>query len=84
MASESEQKAQQYLEGAKYPAGKGDLASVAKKNDAPQEFVDQLQSLPDTGFSDSSQEKGEFSNHEEVVETLERLEPLEEQEAASH
>ncbi len=76
---ESEQKVQHYLQGAEYPAGKGDLAAVAKKNDAPQEFVDQLQSLEDTGFSDPSNEKGEFSNPEEVVERLERLESQEDQ-----
>ena len=45
MTSELEQKVQRYLEGAEYPASKGDLASGAKKNEAPQEFVLQQASL---------------------------------------
>lgn len=46
MASELEQKVRRYLEDAEYLASKGDfLASVAKKNEAPQEFVLQQASL---------------------------------------
>jgi hypothetical protein len=73
LVSESEQEMQRYLKGAEYPASKGDLASVAKKNEAPQELVEQLRSLEETSFSEQGQEPGEFSNPEEVVEALERL-----------
>ncbi len=72
MPSESEQAVRKYLEGAEYPAKKGDLAAVAKKNGAPEEFVDQVQGLKETSFSDPSQGPSEFSSTKEVVEALER------------
>ena len=80
MVSESEQKVQRYLEGTEYPASKGDLAAVAKKNEAPQEFVEELWGLRETNFSEQSQESGEFSSPE-VVQALERVESPEEQQA---
>ena len=45
MASELEQKVQRYLEGAEYPASKGYSTSIAKKNEASQEFILQQASL---------------------------------------
>lgn len=68
MASEAEQNVRQYLKGADYPASKNELASTAKSNGAPQEFVERLVGL----------EHAEYSSPNEVVEALERLEKPEE------
>jgi hypothetical protein len=42
---------QEYLHGMDYPAGKSDLISKAKSNNAPQEVIDLLGKLPDQKFS---------------------------------
>jgi hypothetical protein len=42
---------QEYLHGMDYPAGKNDLISKAKSNNAPQEVIDILGKLPDQRFS---------------------------------
>ena len=52
-----------YLEGADYPASPQELASTAQSNDASQDLVSRLRGLSNT----------EFSNPEEVMEELERL-----------
>ena len=52
--------AQQYLEGADYPATKDDVASTAESNGAPDELVERIRALSTP----------EFSSPEEVVTDL--------------
>jgi hypothetical protein len=52
--------AQQYLEGADYPASKEDVASTAQSNGAPEELVERIRALSTP----------EFSSPEEVVSDL--------------
>ena len=42
---------QKHLKGADYPASGEELASLAERNNAPDELVEQLRSLGDTEFS---------------------------------
>ena len=42
---------QKHLKGADYPASGEELASVAERNDAPEELVEKLRSLGDERFS---------------------------------
>jgi hypothetical protein len=42
---------QEYLHGMDYPAGKSDLISKARSNNAPQDVIDVLDRLPDQRFS---------------------------------
>ncbi len=56
-------KVQRYLDGAKYPANKQQLAATAQDNDAPVDFVKTLTGLGNV----------EFSGPEEVVEELDSL-----------
>ncbi len=63
MASEESQRnVQQYLQGADYPADKEDLISTAKSNDAPQDFIQELESLVEEG--------SEYNSYAEVLEAL--------------
>ena len=43
--------ATQYLEGVEYPASKGDLASAAENNGAPDELVERIRTLGRPTFS---------------------------------
>jgi hypothetical protein len=52
--------AQQYLEGADYPASKEEVASTAESNGAPGELVERIRALSTP----------EFSSAEEVVSEL--------------
>ncbi len=52
--------AQQYLEGAEYPASKEDVVSAAESNGAPDELVERIRALSTP----------EFSSAEEVVSEL--------------
>jgi Protein of unknown function (DUF2795) len=52
--------AQQFLEGADYPASKEDVASTAESNGAPDELVERIRALSTP----------EFSSPEEVVTEL--------------
>jgi hypothetical protein len=52
--------AQQYLEGADYPASKEEVASTAERNGAPGELVQMIRALSTP----------EFSSAEEVVSEL--------------
>jgi hypothetical protein len=52
--------AQQYLEGADYPASKEEVASTAKSNGAPGDLVERIRALSTP----------EFSSAEEVVSEL--------------
>ena len=44
--------ATRYLDGVDYPASKGDLASAAEDNGAPEEFLERLRTLGRPSFSD--------------------------------
>lgn len=46
---------QRYLKGADYPASRGDLVELARSNNAPDEIVEGLESLPDDQFSGPDQ-----------------------------
>ncbi len=71
MASEeSQRKVQQYLQGVDYPADKEDLISTAKSNNAPQDFIQELDGLAEEG--------SEYNSYAEVLEAL----GYEEQEAS--
>jgi hypothetical protein len=53
--------APRYLEGVEYPANKGELASAAEQNGAPDELVERIRTLG----------RPNFSGPEEVVAELE-------------
>ena len=47
--------AQQYLEGANYPASKEDVASTAQSNGAPEELVERIRALSTPEFSSADE-----------------------------
>jgi len=47
--------AQQYLEGADYPASKEDVASTAESNGAPEGLVERIRSLSTPEFSSADE-----------------------------
>jgi hypothetical protein len=47
--------AQQYVEGADYPASKDEVASAAESNGAPNELVEMIRSLSTPEFSSADQ-----------------------------
>jgi hypothetical protein len=47
--------AQQYLEGADYPAGKEDVAATAESNGAPDELVERIRALSTPEFSSADE-----------------------------
>ncbi len=63
MASETEQELRRCLEGIDFAAHQEDLVSIAMSNGAPEELIEQLESLP----------RREFSNLEEVAEEIDNL-----------
>lgn len=42
---------QQYLKGMDYPAGKDDLMSKARENNAPEDVIELISRLPDQSFN---------------------------------
>ena len=52
VASETEQEVRRYLKDVQYPASKDDLVSVARSNDAPQEFIEKLVDFTIKDYSD--------------------------------
>jgi hypothetical protein len=65
VASETEQELRRYLEGVHFAANTEDLVSIAMSNGAPEEFIDQLEDLP----------RSEFSDLEEVADAIDGLCP---------
>ena len=55
MGNQSPANLQNYLKGADYPAQKEELIDLARSNNAPEDVINQLNSLPSSEFS-SSQE----------------------------
>jgi hypothetical protein len=47
--------AQQYLEGADYPASKDEVASTAESNGAPEELVERIRALSTPEFSSAEE-----------------------------
>ena len=47
--------AQQYLEGADYPASKDDVAATAESNGAPEELVERIRALSTPEFSSADE-----------------------------
>ncbi len=47
--------AQQYVEGADYPASKDEVASTAESNGAPDELVERIRSLSTPEFSSADE-----------------------------
>jgi len=47
--------AQQYLEGADYPASKEEVASTAESNGAPEELVERIRALSTPEFSSADE-----------------------------
>jgi hypothetical protein len=47
--------AQQYLEGADYPASKEEVASAAESNGAPEELVERIRALSTPEFSSADE-----------------------------
>ena len=54
---ESQRNPEQYLQGVDYPAYRDELISAAQNNNAPQDFIEELQGLG----------KGQFSSFNEVL-----------------
>ncbi len=47
--------AQQYLEGADYPASKEDVAAAAESEGAPEELVERIRALSTSDFSSADE-----------------------------
>lgn len=52
----------QYLKGIDYPASKGDLASAAEDNGAPEELLERLRTLGRPRFSDQDEVEAELES----------------------
>ncbi len=64
MRNQSPTNIQNYFKHADYPAQKEDLISLAQSNNAPKEVIDQLNSLPNSQFSNSQELFKAFGNVE--------------------
>ena len=63
MAPDTQQELRRYLEGVDFAANTEDLIAIAMNNRAPEDFIDQLEDLS----------RSEFSDLEEVADAIDDL-----------
>ncbi len=63
MAPDTQQELRRYLEGVDFAANTEDLIAIAMNNGAPEDFIDQLEDLS----------RSEFSDLEEVADAIDDL-----------